>query len=435
MTNRQLSESPPEVNPQTPAGWIAQERRYQLITPLVGGGVRKTHPDPVALVRGSAVRGQLRFWWRACRGAYQGTLATPTPADRLADMRAREAALWGMAALTDGPLASKVNLRVLVTDKGEEVAWDAAAYAGAKYALFPLDPRDKADDPPSGVVRAGVKFTLWLEYPAADKADVEAALWAWETFGGLGARTRRGCGALQCTQIDRQTVQPPADAVACENGIDAALKAHVLDGAWPQAVPHLRREPAQNVFMVTHAKGSATAAWSHLVGSLQKYRQQRQAYPYGRSQWPEPDTIRQRELARYGGVLPATRLRLTTVEKFPRGQFGLPIVFHLYKEPGVDDYNVTLQGAKKPFERMASPLVLRPLALAGGDACGVALVLAGRALPPGGVVLKGTADTTESVAWDATEVATVQTDTAASGARLKAQPDPVRDFVEKWLDK
>ncbi|MGY4786965.1 RAMP superfamily CRISPR-associated protein [Bacillus sp. OHL2] len=33
------------------------------------------------------------------------------------------------------------------------------------------------------------------------KKEVEAALWAWINFGGLGSRTRRGCGSLYCKQF------------------------------------------------------------------------------------------------------------------------------------------------------------------------------------------------------------------------------------------
>ena len=35
--------------------------------------------------------------------------------------------------------------------------------------------------------------------------EVEPAVWAWANFGGLGGRTRRGCGAVMC-----QTFVPPS---------------------------------------------------------------------------------------------------------------------------------------------------------------------------------------------------------------------------------
>ena len=47
---------------------LAWERTYTLLTPLFGGGVEPREADPVSVVRATAVRGHLRFWWRAVRG-------------------------------------------------------------------------------------------------------------------------------------------------------------------------------------------------------------------------------------------------------------------------------------------------------------------------------------------------------------------------------
>src|SRR2546423_570031 len=54
---------------------ITRVLRYVVITPLFGGGVAPAVADPVTVVRGSEIRGHLRFWWRACRGGqYNGDL-------------------------------------------------------------------------------------------------------------------------------------------------------------------------------------------------------------------------------------------------------------------------------------------------------------------------------------------------------------------------
>src|SRR5262249_2156372 len=37
--------------------------------PSFGGGVPPVEPDPSYPIRGTAIRGQLQFWWRATRGA------------------------------------------------------------------------------------------------------------------------------------------------------------------------------------------------------------------------------------------------------------------------------------------------------------------------------------------------------------------------------
>src|SRR6266700_2315149 len=67
---------------------ITQVREYQLITPLFGGGATPAEADPVTVVRGSEIRGHLRFWWRACRGGQFNNVAA---------MKEAEDALWGAA--------------------------------------------------------------------------------------------------------------------------------------------------------------------------------------------------------------------------------------------------------------------------------------------------------------------------------------------------
>ena len=54
----------------------------EVITPLFGGGVEAGVNDPITLIRPSSIRGHLRFWWRATRGAAFSTAA---------EMRQREA--------------------------------------------------------------------------------------------------------------------------------------------------------------------------------------------------------------------------------------------------------------------------------------------------------------------------------------------------------
>src|SRR5947199_6070126 len=65
----------PKVIPDCPllpqAKRSGEERTYriELITPLFGGGVEAGKPDPTFPIRGTSIRGQLQFWWRATRGA------------------------------------------------------------------------------------------------------------------------------------------------------------------------------------------------------------------------------------------------------------------------------------------------------------------------------------------------------------------------------
>ena len=62
------------------------------------------------------------------------------------------------------------------------------------------------------------------------------------------------------------------------------------------------------------------------------------------------------------------------VQKFPRGKFGLPIIFEFKKDDvrNGDPKKSTLQGSE--HDRLASPLILRPIDCSDG-AVGLALLL------------------------------------------------------------
>src|SRR4051794_27912637 len=79
---------------------IKQVRRYKLITPLFGGGVEPGVNDDVTLISGKAIRGHLRFWWRATRGGQF--------AGDLKKMKEIEDMIWGAASTKDNPCPSQV---------------------------------------------------------------------------------------------------------------------------------------------------------------------------------------------------------------------------------------------------------------------------------------------------------------------------------------
>lgn len=402
---------------------VRQTRTYELITPLFGGGVEPRAADPVTPIRASEVRGQLRFWWRACRGgSYEGDL------DK---MREAEAGLWGAASTPKKPRPSKVQVTVRVTDRGDdqpvfkkdvkgrarpERGWEQLA-----YAAFPL--QDVSESEPAGEVLEGVKFELDLVFPRCFQAEVEAALWAWETFGGLGGRTRRGFGALRLVNIDNVPVALP-EGGRVEAEIRAGLRKHTVSGTWPHGVPHLSSELRMKV---TSTRSDPRVAWEHLIGRLKDFRQSRNAgisrERPGRSRWPEPDEIRRlthRRCLRHAESLSGIR-------KFPRAAFGLPIVFHFRRDDVGDPEDTVLKGADKVYERLASPLILRPLACKNG-AVGLAAILEGTGLwaLPGGLILQKKDDS--DMHWPAR--ALLEPSEAAEIRPLQGRVDVLQAFLD-----
>lgn len=387
---------------------VRETREYELITPLFGGGTESQKADPVSVIRVPSIRGQLRFWWRAIRGGQFG--------GNLARMKKGEDGIFGAASVGDKATPSQLQIALTMTDRGKpllqvtgkggqiEIYEMKSPYG---YVAFPLKQKGL------GVVD-GVTFSLSLSYPSSFSAEVEAALWAWAMFGGLGGRTRRGFGSLQMKDYS-----PHAADVARD--IKNGLEKHLAGDAFPPSVPHLSKNPS--AIKVTAAADSVSEAWKHLIQELKDFRQDRPFNPAtkrpGRSRWHEPDAIR--NLTRHASSHPPSPL---TVNKFPRAAFGLPIIFKFKDETAGDPLQTTLEGKDENQKRMASPLILRPVACSSSKAVGLAVMLSGTSLPPNGIILHGaTGNPTVPANLTPTEAARI--------APLGGKTDVVRAFLDK----
>lgn len=330
-------------NPTPPKPWAPSKDgtlvwtcRYQFLTYVIGGGVEQTdhhkHFDPVTPVRGASVRSQLRFWWRA---------TNPNGFSTLRELSEAEGKLFGSTHRGGA-------LRLRVTEQPgdpEPVAFlegkfnAVAGYEGYDYGGFPL--RDPLGKDHGKLWDYGESpFELEFSFPESLKKDMEAALWAWSRFGGLGARTRRGFGAV--AQIE----SPMASGDGLVAGIDVPWP-HLTDKGW-----------------VAEQSGAASKdVHRSLLKSFQRLRQggglgRDGERSYGRSNWPEPDALRRISgRAAYKFSTPKTN-----VDRFPRARFGLPIIFEFKDAGGGDPDKSTLsprvKGARK--DRFASPLIFRP---------------------------------------------------------------------------
>jgi len=371
-------------------------REYRLVTPLFGGGVKQRRADPVTTVRPSEIKGQLRFWWRAVRG-WQVE-------ESLDKLLKREEEIWG--GVTKSKSASKVTLRVKTLDPGrDEEPFERVPgkkfprnkpSIAPSYLAFPLQPTK--EDPTIYPVRVGVRFELALSFPSACEEEVRAALWAWETFGGIGARTRRGFGA-----VVPEGFKPPS-----VEEIRKRLRDFIKDDAWPKGVPHLRPESLLYLY---------PGSWQSLAEAYKNFRQWRNG-PRGRSKWPEPDEIRRITRKNSPGHEPRH-----PVHKFPRGQFGLPIVFHFKDSKKGDPPDTTLKG--QAYERLASPLGFKPF---GGKGPVLVYVLEGNRKLPGAYIL----DTPIGPEPVSVELTPEEASSIEPLAAVGSETDPVRAFIE-WL--
>jgi CRISPR-associated protein Cmr1 len=157
-------------------------------------------------------------------------------------------------------------------------------------------------------------------------------------------------------------------------------------------------------------------SWRKVVELYQKFRQLRnpgqQPGRPGRSHWPEPDAIR--SVLKRAAKRHSQPILQPPILKFPRAQFGLPIIFH-FKDNG--DPNTEVVPADSEIVRLASPLIFRPLA----EKHCVVLVLNTPRTPPGGVALK-----------NSRKVDTELTQAEASRITpLKGQQDPLIAFLNQ----
>lgn len=176
----------------------------RVVTPLFSGD-DPTQPQG-APIRVPSIRGVLRFWFRAVAAGHDIT--------DLAALWRQEQEVFG-STRTPSPIALRVRSQpdtqltqrppwaVHAPAPGRRGGGQAAGFHGAQYLLGQglWNHRD------GGVVRPFVPedttVELDIRFSRNDTVDARfmVALWAWLTYGGLGARTRRGFGQLACTEV------------------------------------------------------------------------------------------------------------------------------------------------------------------------------------------------------------------------------------------
>ena len=222
----------PGYQPQKPTAATAFSANLKLITPAFLAGADQTSTGDCEL-RPATLRGQLRWWWRTLHAAY----LNPQQLARL------EAALWGDArsgspvSLRLQPVGQKINAESynktgpndrekLPEPRGDKKIIQGLFYLsygmddgkpGTKSRCFlppgnawklhitvrpsqlaPLSDGQAGTNRPAGPRKAQSPPSIPIS--AEDMAvQVKAALHLLGTYGGVGARSRKGFGSLQVT--------------------------------------------------------------------------------------------------------------------------------------------------------------------------------------------------------------------------------------------
>lgn len=204
---RQLPDAPEWSEPDR-ADHTTITLQLKLITPMFGGGHTAREIDPDAPIRAAAIRGHLRFWWRATAGAQCSTSD---------ELFTREAELWGSASRdNDKDAPGKISIRSEVNKlgtvkashtwrhpkTGEEKNYTFPLHGWAEYAMHPFQGKKERglEIKPHDDGLIDTEFTLHITIQNSENSEIQAvlaALKAWIATGGIGARSRRGCGTLQ----------------------------------------------------------------------------------------------------------------------------------------------------------------------------------------------------------------------------------------------
>ncbi|MBQ7545256.1 MAG: type III-B CRISPR module RAMP protein Cmr1 [Synergistaceae bacterium] len=286
LDKKHISASPPTVSAASRP--FTDTFTLETITPMTGGGYEAGHVDRARPVRVPAIRGHLRYWFRML--GLDG-----------------EAELFGSTDKA-GKISADVPAFVLPPESPPQ--YTPSSLEG--YALFPvLKTMNEA------VFSKGLKFRLSLTYPEEYTRKVRLAVSAWVYFGGIGARTRRGCGSLRCVD---GALLPLSEVMKCCTGITLWTK-----------------------------KADAKTAWT---GALKSYRAYRKGTGDMReaSQWPEARSIKDVKNHRTDRLLA------------PKAALGMPINF--------DKFGVIL-GTRDSRDkdnpgRMASPVITKALRTSEG---------------------------------------------------------------------
>lgn len=339
---------------EAPKKWETIELQLKLITPMFGGGYKTREVDTIQPIRPAAIRGHLRHWWRATAGAKYAS------AEKLHEA---EVALWGGASTNENSAYGKVALQVEIISRGQpaplhEVAPKSTAKDGPLhgYFLFPYQEQKKLNLR-AAEGRKDVVFKLRITMDAtlsdALRQEVETALKAWIAFGGVGARTRRGCGALTVEgKESARWLSPTSPDIAEWLGMPRdAVK----------ALPWTTLSGAQGIILQFT---SATDAWRELGRFWARFRKGHfpQDYtPTSGGKWRD-----------YRSVLcnlPDPPSTLSLAKPF----LGLPIIYQDIEGAQHIDFTGTIEPADTG--RMASPVILKPIALRDGKYGALVLVM------------------------------------------------------------
>jgi CRISPR-associated protein Cmr1 len=316
----------------------------ETVTPLfLGGADPRGEPE----LRAASIRGALRFWLRALLDGVIGD-------SNLDALRQAEAAVFGSTDTGASPVV--VRIRNLRRDAPISFSGMASGKQGLIYLFFTA--RETHNEPERKAIPAGSSFELELSLRAGVQDQdallkAYAALWLLTHLGGLGARSRRGAGSLQVTQVQGDVADSALPSLEVRAKTPGELQEELQKG-----LRQLRNSIGTSTFIsspstfdVLHPNACKIwvidrqfTSWEEALDAIGQRMQQ----------------FRNRRAPDYQNVKNAVQGKGLT-QPVKRAAFGLPIVFYYRSLGGAKG---TLEGER--HDRRASPLFIRVTRLANG---------------------------------------------------------------------
>ncbi len=328
---------------------VQRKFQFELTSPAFGGGVESWHFDKDAPIRTQAIKGQLRFWWR--------TLQQENDYKTLLH---RENELWGgIGSVNNKEVRRKSQIGLAVVDQRLSASdWhkverkeNNGKFAGlgnnilSNYVLFPII--DKVKDGSTEIhLLEKCTFNLVITYPQIYEEEILTTLKLWTLFGGVGARTRRGCGSVYCHELLK-------DFHSSDDLVSFLHKAVKGSSATFGASPYPILSGSK-LFSATSPQKIDVTKFLDLYANFRQDRKPNSPHP-GRSYWPEPDAIR-RVLDTYAPLHEPVHPDQVW---FPRAAFGLPILTRFNTHNGSGDPEGQIELVPQKKKRWPSPVILK----------------------------------------------------------------------------
>ncbi|WP_017593828.1 type III-B CRISPR module RAMP protein Cmr1 [Nocardiopsis potens] len=326
--------------------------RLTVTTPLF------THEDRTTGLRLASIRGAMRYWFRALAGTRIGNDVHALAREEQRIFGSTDRACPVRMRLANQPADSFMRKALDDSIVGKE-AQGVAYLLGQGLAKYDSTEKTctftRRHTRPGGGLILKIRFS---EEPDID-APTMASLWLACTYGGFGARTRKGFGGARLTHLEGYLPdiwKGCADTPGPEHYRDLdhlPVTGPLADCADLLRVPEpvgAGGEPETPLYP-TLGPGATTAALSAFTGrdwrelaaeAGERYRRFRAPCPHGSD---DPGYDPPIKTAEYGNVVHGNE------DRFPLGALGLPVNFK--KIAGVNAYK-----DKEPLRR-ASPLWFR----------------------------------------------------------------------------